>query len=135
MKLHSLVIYLEEAIFRNCISTSIIEFKKCSNDSKKNVGILIKEYNTQTYVKHVKIDEQLKRIDELINFLNSRILILEHKKYQNWIMSHLYVNKPKLLYDEIQRLCNDITHNINQCKQMIEEYKETPYVKYRARSI
>lgn len=135
MNLYSLVVCIQEALFRNRIDNAIIDFKKCAQSSKNLVDILFQEYNTQSYVKHVDIDELLKQINTLITYLNSRIYILQHKKYQNWIMPSPYVNKPKLLHDEIQKLCIRINTKLNTCDRMIQEYKETPYVKSRARSI
>lgn len=135
MNLYSLVVCIQEVIFRNRIDNTIDDFKKYAKTSKNIVDILFQEYNTQSYVKHVDIDELLKQINNLITYLNSRIYILQHKKYQNWVMPSPYVNKPKLLHDEIQKLCIRINTKLNTCDRMIQEYKETPYVKSRARSI
>lgn len=134
MNFHTLILSIQETIFRNRINAAIDHFRTCSNNYKSSIDILFQRYNTESYVKHVKIDEQLKKINELITYLNSRISILKYKKYQNWIMPSPYVNKPKFLHDEIQKLCICINTKINHCEQMIHGYKETPYVKTKRRA-
>jgi hypothetical protein len=124
MNLSALIISIQEIIFEMKVKREIINLKNCSNELTTRLTKLFEDYSLHGMNKTILIDDDLKRISQLLRYLKKCIYILEYKKYNNWSgFRYNYplhaTNRVKVIFQEVQDLCVIIDNDLMLCKKII----------------